>query len=101
MKPALIAFVLFMPVAVGAGEISERCQQEEMANAAACACIQKVADDTVRPGLHGLLVDHLGKRVDVALIAAERGHSGAEALYDANEAFHREASAQCSVNLRE
>lgn len=98
MKRLLFAMIC-LPTAVTAAPVEDTCLQRNLGDAHTCSCAQKAADETVRPGLHSLIADHLGRRVDVAVIAAERGHSGAEALFDANEAFSKALKKHCQIDF--
>ena len=77
--------------------IAANCETRGLLTAEGCACLQQIVDDDFRKGLHSLLAEHLAQKVHVAEIAAERGHSGAEALWDAHKSFHDKASKQCDL----
>ena len=101
MRSLIIATLIAAPVPAMADKsariIAANCETRGLLTAEGCACLQKIADEDFRPELHELLAEHLARKVNVAEIAAERGHSGAEALYDAHAAFHKKAEARCEL----
>lgn len=92
-----------LPAIGQAGEatVQAACYQRALATAEGCRCLQSLADETVREGLHDLIAINLGKQINLAAIAAERGHSGAEQLVSEHFLFRRRALAQCAINLPE
>lgn len=101
MRPAHLAAFLICaaPFAAYADKrpIEAACDARGLLDEAGCSCLQSLAETDLRDGLHDLIADHLGRKVNIAKIAAERGHSGAEALWDAHAAFHRKAEAECAL----
>jgi hypothetical protein len=81
--------------------VAQRCAERSLGSAADCACLQTLANGTIRIGLHDLIAQYLGRQIDVAAIAAERGHSGAEQLASEAYVFRREAQKTCGIDLPE
>ena len=86
-------------LADGVGPVHKACLSKDIGIDAECACLQQVADAHVRKPLQSVIADYLGKQVSVAEIAAVKGHSGAEAFYDANQVFKRHAKNDCAFDL--
>jgi len=96
------ALVLLAAPALAAeqtGLIHKACLTRDIGIAVECACLQDVADEHVRVSIHSVIADYLGQQVSVAEIAAIKGHSGAEAFYDANQVFKRHAKDSCAFEL--
>ena len=96
---ALLILLAAPALAAEDGKIAKACLAKDIGIAVECACLQQVADDHVRVSLHSVIADYLGQQVSVADIAAVKGHSGAEAFYDANQAFKRHANETCAFDL--
>ena len=97
----LLALILIATPALadGMGPVHKVCLNRDIGIDAECACLQRVADAHVRKPLQSVIADYLGKQVSVAEIAAAKGHSGAEAFYDANQVFKRYAKNDCAFDL--
>lgn len=80
--------------------IEGACLARDLADGSTCACVQQVADNGLRPALHGLVAEFLGKRVSTAQIASSRGRSGAESFEWENKAFKRDVRKECGLRLR-
>ncbi|MEM7057680.1 MAG: hypothetical protein AAF557_08835 [Pseudomonadota bacterium] len=98
---AVIALSLLAAPALAAedGLIHKSCLARDIGIDVECACLQQVADDHVRVSIHSVIADYLGQQVSVAEIAAIKGHSGAEAFYDAIQVFKRHAKDRCAFDL--
>ncbi|MGB0854110.1 MAG: hypothetical protein ACPGSI_12535 [Pikeienuella sp.] len=101
---AAIIACLAGPAFAGQGDkkpIETACVERQLADKTGCMCLQTLGNNTVREGLHDLIAEYLGRQVDVAAIAAERGHSGAEQLASETYLFRRNAVEHCSIALPE
>jgi len=93
----LLAGFCMLPCVALSGPMSDACAARGGWDATTCACMQRVADETLEGADQKLAVAYISRRTSVAQIATSQGQAKAEQFIADFTAFGTQSKAACGA----